>query len=69
MSHRTKMKPAPLPPTSEPTVEDYLEAVESDKRFEAARERLASAKPLSMQEAANILAGLRHLARLANGGR
>jgi hypothetical protein len=69
VSHRAKKKPDPPAPTTEPTVEDYLEAVEAHKRFEAARERLAESKPLTMQEALNMLAGLRHLARLANGER
>lgn len=72
MSHRTKRKPPPTPsaPTaSEPSVEHYLAALDAHKRFEQERARLAAFKPLTLREAANVLAGLRHLARLAGARR
>lgn len=71
MSHRTKRKPQPTPaPTaSEASVEHYLAALDAHKRFEQERERLAAFKPLTLREAANVLAGLRHLARLAGARR
>ena len=67
MSHRTKKKPEPTaaPTPSEPSIQHYLAALEAHKRFEQERARLAAFKPLTLREAANVLAGLRHLARLA----
>jgi hypothetical protein len=62
--------PAPSPPPSEPpVVEDYAAAVEDRRRFDAERQRLGAARPLTIREAACVLAGLQRLARIANGGR
>lgn len=69
MSHQQKPKPPTTPePTSEPGVEDYAALAEQEREFDDERKRLGAAKPLTIREAAGILAGLRHLARLANGG-
>ena len=73
MSHLTKTKPAPLPPTSEPTVEDYAAKRKRQKVINQVATRyfrlLDDTSELTSQEAAQMLAGLRHLARLANGER
>ena len=58
MSHRTKKKPEP---TTEPPT--------SDAAGEQERDLPAAVRPMTLREAATVLAGLRHLARLTNGGR
>jgi hypothetical protein len=62
--------PAPSPPPSEPpVVEDYVAEVEDKRRFDTERQRLDATRPLTIREAACVLAGLQRLARIANGGR
>jgi hypothetical protein len=62
--------PAPSPlPSEPPVVEDYVAEVEDKRRFDTERQRLDATRPLTIREAAGVLAGLQRLARIANGGR